>query len=222
MPVPPPDKVTELIGDVVAGFACDLEGVTVSAAGRRSVVRIIVDSEDGLELDEVAELSRAISAVLDATPGVADSSYTLEVTTPGVDRPLTLERHWRRARGRRVAVTLEQEKVSGRVGEVVDGTVTLVLTARPQPQVRTVALADVRSAVVEVEFSRPDPAELAITGAPRGAVPGEPVELGEATGDTQDDDTEDHDTEDTEDTEDSDAGGSSTVDNAVADNEENK
>ncbi len=171
MPVPPPDKVTELIAGVIADAGCDLEGVTVSAAGRRSVVRVVVDSKDGMELDEVAALSRAVSEVLDAAPGIGEAAYTLEVTSPGVDRPLTKERHWRRARGRRVAVTFEQEKLSGRVGEVADGTVQLVLRARPAPEIRTVALTEVRSAVVEVEFSTPDPAELAITGAPRG--PGE-------------------------------------------------
>jgi len=162
MPVPPPDKVTGLITEVITAAGCDLEGVTVSAAGRRSVVKIIVDSDAGLELDEVAALSRSVSGVLDA-------AYTLEVTTPGVDRPLTLPRHWRRARGRKVAVSLAQEKLSGRVGELTDGQVQLVLSARPAPEVRAVVLAEVHSAVVEVEFSRPDPAELAITGEPRGS-----------------------------------------------------
>ncbi|MEO9223266.1 MAG: ribosome maturation factor RimP, partial [Mycobacteriaceae bacterium] len=118
MPVPPPDKVTELLANVVADAGCDLEGVTVSAAGRRSVVKVIVDSDAGLDLDEVAALSRSVAAVLDASPGVDDAAYTLEVTTPGVDRPLTLPRHWRRARGRRVAVALAEEKLTGRVGEL--------------------------------------------------------------------------------------------------------
>jgi len=169
MPVPPPDKVTELITEVITAAGCDLEGVTVSAAGRRSVVKIIVDSDAGLELDEVAALSRSVSGVLDAAPGIGDAAYTLEVTTPGVDRPLTLPRHWRRARGRKVAVSLAQEKLSGRVGELTDGQVQLVLSARPAPEVRAVVLAEVHSAVVKVEFSRPDPAELAITGEPRGS-----------------------------------------------------
>ena len=168
MPVPPPDKVTQLITAVITDAGCELEGVTVSAAGRRSVVRVIVDSEAGLELDEVAGLSRSISTVLDAAPGIGEAAYTLEITTPGVDRPLTLGRHWRRARGRKVAVSLAEEKISGRVGEVVGEQVQLVLRARPTPEIRTIALADVRSAVVEVEFSRPDPAELALTGMPRG------------------------------------------------------
>lgn len=172
MPVPPADQVTELITDVIAASGCELEEVTVSAAGRRSVVRVVIDSENPIELDEVAVLSRQVSDVLDAAPGLGDAAYTLEVTTPGVDRPLTTQRHWRRARGRRVVVvTVGQETISGRVGELADGAVQLVLTARPTPDIRTIALADVRRAAVEVEFARPDPAELAITGAPRGSSP---------------------------------------------------
>lgn len=175
MPIPPPDEVTELIAGVVTDAGCDLETVTVSAAGRRSVVRVVVDSAAGLELDEVAALSRSMSTVLDAAPAMGNTAYTLEVSTPGVDRPLTEERHWRRARGRRVALTLEQERVSGRVGAVGDGMVQLVLSARPEPDIRMVAIAEVRGAVVEVEFAPPDPAELAVTGAPRGSAPEVPT-----------------------------------------------
>lgn len=168
MPIPPADELSALISGVIAGAGYDLETVTVAAAGRRSVVRVVVDSEAGPGLDEVAEVSRAVSAVLDASPAMGTAAYTLEVTTPGVDRPLTEERHWRRARGRRVALRLGQEKVSARVGAVADGTVQLVLAGRPEPEVRTVNLTEVRDAVVEVEFSAPDPAELALTGDPRG------------------------------------------------------
>jgi ribosome maturation factor RimP len=167
MPVPPPDKVTELVGGVVADSGAELETVTVSAAGRRSVVKLVVDAEDGLDLDAVAELTRAVSAVLDEEPSIGEAAYTLEVTTPGVDRPLTHERHWRRNRGRRAAVRVGGELLTVRIGEVVDATVVLVLPDRREPTVRTVALADVEHAVVEVEFSNPDPRELALSGAPR-------------------------------------------------------
>ena len=167
MPVPPPDKVTELVGGVVARLGAELEMVTVSAAGRRSVVKLVVDGENGLDLDALAEITRAVSAVLDAEPSIGEAAYTLEVTTPGVDRPLTLERHWRRNRGRRAAVRVGGELLSVRIGDVVDGAVTLVLPDKREPQVRTVALADVEHAVVEVEFNHPDPRELALSGAPR-------------------------------------------------------
>lgn len=166
MPVPRPARVTELIGGVVADAGCELDGVTVSAAGRRSVVRVIVDSADTLDLDTVAELTRTVSAVLDAAPEVGEASYTLEVTTPGVDRPLTLERHWRRCRGRRAAVALQSEEFTARIGPVSDGSVLLVVPGKPAPTVRSVALTDVVHAVVEVEFSPPDPRELALSGPP--------------------------------------------------------
>ena len=187
MPVPPPDKVTELVGGVVAHLGAELEIVTVSAAGRRSVVKLVVDAEDGLDLDALAEITRAVSAVLDAEPSIGEAAYTLEVTTPGVDRPLTLERHWRRNRGRRAAVRVGGELLSVRIGDVVDGAVTLVLPDKREPQVRTVALADVEHAVVEVEFSHPDPRELALSGAPRATPTVVPDGSGEDDEDDQDD-----------------------------------
>lgn len=186
MPVPPPDKVTELVGGVVSDAGAELDTVTVSAAGRRSVVKLVVDAEDGLDLDALAELTRAVSAVLGDEPSIGEAAYTLEVTTPGVDRPLTLERHWRRNRGRRAAVRVGGELLSVRIGAVVDGTVTLVLPDRREPTVRTVVLADVENAVVEVEFSNPDPRELALSGAPRAT----PTVVPEG-GDTPDGDDED-------------------------------
>lgn len=186
MPVPPPDKVTELVGGVVADAGAELETVTVSAAGRRSVVKIAVDAEEGLDLDALAGITRAVSAVLDAEPSIGESAYTLEVTTPGVDRPLTHERHWRRNRGRRAAVTVGGEVLSVRIGEVADGAVTLVLPDRREPTVRTVALADVEHAVVEVEFGNPDPRELALSGAPR-ATPTVVPEGSDVPGDDEDD-----------------------------------
>lgn len=188
MPVPPPDKVTELVGGVVSGAGAELEAVTVSSAGRRSVVKLVVDAEDGLDLDALAELTRAVSAVLDDEPTIGEAAYTLEVTTPGVDRPLTLERHWRRNRGRRAAVRVGGELLSVRIGAVVGGTVTLVLPDRREPTVREVPLAEVEHAVVEVEFGNPDPRELALSGAPRAT----PTVVPDGSGDEDDLDDEEN------------------------------
>lgn len=176
MPVPSRDRVIELISAHAAspGFAegeFDVEDVTVSRAGSRSVVKIVVDRDAGFELDVLAAISRQISEVLDAATEFGDSPYTLEVTTPGIDRPLTEPRHWRRARGRAVTVTLGDETVDGRVGEARPdaGEIDLVIKSRSGPQLRTVRAADVRSAVVRVEFSPPSPAELELAG---GVAPG--------------------------------------------------
>ena len=176
MPVPSRDRVIELISAHAAspGFAegeFDVEDVTVSRAGSRSVVKIVVDRDAGFELDVLAAISRQISEVLDAATEFGDSPYTLEVTTPGIDRPLTEPRHWRRARGRAVTVALGDETVDVRVGEARPdaGEIDLVIKSRSGPQLRTVRAADVVSAVVRVEFSPPSPAELELAG---GVTPG--------------------------------------------------
>jgi ribosome maturation factor RimP len=170
MPVPPPEQVAKLLSTVIADAGCELDSVTVSAAGRRSVLRVVIDSEHGVDLDTVAVLTRAVSGALDAAPEVGESSYTLEVTTPGVDRPLTAERHWRRNRGRRVRVQLvggePGEELSARVGPVQSDGVLLVLPGATAPTVRTVAFTEVVRAVVEVEFAPPDANELALSGPP--------------------------------------------------------
>jgi len=123
-----------VLAPAVAGAGLVLEGVTVTPAGRRSVVRVVVDlPEDAtgsLDLDQVASVSRAVSAVLDSPRGDAvlgSSPYVLEVTSPGVDRPLTERRHWSRARGRLASVVPAGggEALTGRVGAVDDAGVVL-------------------------------------------------------------------------------------------------
>lgn len=134
----------------------DLEDVEVSKAGRRHVVRVVVDRDGGIDLDLVAEVSRLTSEILDS-PEMAEQlpgAFVLEVTSPGVDRPLTEERHWRRAVGRLVEATLADGSVIlGRlITPPADGEVTIATDAGD----RTVAIAEVSRAVVQVEFSRID------------------------------------------------------------------
>ena len=88
---------------------------------------MIADGDEGLDLDTIATLSRSASELLD---GVDDNRapYVLEVTSPGVDRPLTTEKHYRRARGRKVELTLSDGSVlTGRLGEIRGGAVRLVV-----------------------------------------------------------------------------------------------
>lgn len=100
------ERLATVIGPAITAVGCDLEQVTVSPAGRRKVVRVVVDADTGISLDEVAAVSRAVTEVLDArdTELFGASPYVLEVTSPGVDRPLAEPRHWRRAVGRLVEV----------------------------------------------------------------------------------------------------------------------
>ena len=108
-------RLAGLIGPVVAAAGMDLESVRVSVAGRRRLLRVVVDSDHGVSLDDAAEVSRDVSAALDATNVMGDVPYTLEVSSPGVDRPLTEPRHWRRAAGRLVRVKTSAGTVQGRV-----------------------------------------------------------------------------------------------------------
>ena len=111
----PPDvtRVRRMLEPVLAAMDLDLEDVRISSAGRRRVLRVVVDGDCGVNLDEMAEVSREVSARLDSGDAMGDSPYTLEVSSPGVDRPLTSPRHWRRAAGRLVTV----RPAAGEAGE---------------------------------------------------------------------------------------------------------
>jgi ribosome maturation factor RimP len=155
------DAVAGLLAPVVAEVGLDLEDVELRSVGRRLVLRVLVDSETGVSLDQVAAASHAVSEALDAAEPLGDEPYTLEVSSPGVDRPLTQPRHWRRNVGRLVAITLvDGREVTGRVGSVDEEQVELEIDTKGRKSARTVALADVRRALVQVEFSRVADAEL--------------------------------------------------------------
>ncbi len=145
------------VGRAVRSAGLELEVLEVRPAGRRRLVTVVVDSEAGVGLDEVAEVSRVVSAELDAHEDVLGGPYTLEVTSPGVQRPLTRPGHWRRARQRQVRVRLaEGGELVGRVGPAGEDAVLLLVEGVP----RTVRYADLERAVVQVEFQRPPVEEL--------------------------------------------------------------
>lgn len=150
-------RLTPVLTDVVGRAGFDLEEVDVRPAGRRRLVRVIVDSDDGVGLDQIADLSRAISTELDHQDEVLGGPYTLEVTSPGVDRLLTLPRHWRRARSRLVEARLQDgSTLDGRVGPADDEAVALLVDGR----FRRLTYPDVARAVVQVEFREPPAEEL--------------------------------------------------------------
>ncbi len=145
--------VQTLAAPLVAAAQMDLEDVTVEKVGRREKLSVVVDADGGVDLDAVAELSRELSAVLDNDPSIGDTPYVLEVTSPGVDRPLQLPRHWRRAHDRLVAVELaDGESVTGRLLGSDDTSAELEIDGAP----RSVPFADVTRAIVQVEFDRKD------------------------------------------------------------------
>jgi ribosome maturation factor RimP len=162
-PLPDSDRLTRLLEPVVHAMDMDLESVKVASAGRRRVLRVIVDADGGVSLDDIALASRELSAELDDATVMGEQPYTLEVSSPGVDRPLTEHRHWRRAVGRLVTVTVtdsgSSEPVSGRICAAdADGVTLDVDGAR-----RHFAYTALGPGAVQVEFGQL-PKELGATG----------------------------------------------------------
>ncbi|MCL6550404.1 MAG: ribosome maturation factor RimP [Acidothermus cellulolyticus] len=158
-------RLAELLAPVVAGQGLDLEGVTLLDHRTSAHLRIVVDKDGGVQLDEIAAASQAISHFLDndaeADAIIGPRSYTLEVSSPGIDRPLVEPRHWRRAIGRLVRVQLpDLGPVVARVQDVTGDQVRLGIEWQytddgacvRQYEERTVPIADVRPGQIEVEF----------------------------------------------------------------------
>ena len=161
MAAPTREGIVGLVAPVVERAGLDLEDLVLTPAGKRRMVRVVVDGDDGVDLDLAAAISHEVAEILDASPVMGEQPYVLEVTSPGVDRPLTAPRHWRRAVGRLVDVTPHQGKpLEGRLlaaDDAADGGATLNVKGIE----RTVAYGDVARAKVQVEFKRPkgSPAE---------------------------------------------------------------
>lgn len=112
----PRDHLMKLLEPVVSAEGLDLEDITVTQAGKRRILRVIVDRDGGVSLDDVADVSQAVSEALDDDDAMGQSAYTLEVSSPGVDRPLTEPRHWRRAAKRLVKAEMRDgTEVEGRI-----------------------------------------------------------------------------------------------------------
>ena len=144
-------RVRAVIEGPLADAGFDVEDVSVRAAGKRQLVQVAVDRDGGVTLDDVADATKVVSAALDDADPI-QGAYVLEVTSRGVDRPLTLPRHWRRNEGRLVRATLtDGTQVLGRI-QSTDDEGAEVLTA--QDEQTRVAFADVAKAMIEVEFTR--------------------------------------------------------------------
>ena len=128
----------------------DLEGLTVRPAGQRVLVRVLVDKDSGISLDEVAGISRLLSVELDSSNPLGEKSYTLEVSSPGTERPLTLARHWRRNIGRKVRVRFRQgsKPITGRVLSVAESSAILDVGGKQSE----IDFEEVDKAIVQVEL----------------------------------------------------------------------
>lgn len=147
----PQDRIVEELEGPLRDLGLDLEAVELTPAGKRRVLRVAVDQDGGVTLDDVAEATRLVDEVLEASDVMGQHPYTLEVTSRGVDRPLTLERHWRRNADRLVKVTRHDEPpLTGRVVEAGPDAVVLDVDGART----TLPYAEVARALVQVELNR--------------------------------------------------------------------
>lgn len=171
--LPSQTQVTDLLSAEFARAGYEIEDVVIDSRSRPPRISVIADGDIPLDLDVVADLSRLASALLDdweaqRPAGGADTelaAYVLEVSSPGVDRPLTEPKHFRRARGRKAELTLSDgSQVSGRIGETGTDTFSLVVRDGRGWAVRELAFEEIATAVVQVEFAQPTPMELKLAG----------------------------------------------------------
>ena len=145
------EQIEAELVDPLAAKGLDVESVEVTPAGKRRVLRISVDKDGGVTLDEVAAATREVNRVLDESDVMGEQPYTLEVTSRGVDRPLTLPRHWRRNADRLVKVTLDDgSTLTGRILSSTDTAVTLDVSGKQ----RELPFDRVQKALVQIEFNR--------------------------------------------------------------------
>ena len=145
------DRLAGVLTDPLSAVGLDVEAIELTPAGRRRLLRVAVDKDGGVTMDDIAEATREVSRLLDDSDVMGEQPYTLEVTSPGTDRPLTLPRHWRRNAGRLVKVArTDGSAVTGRItGSDDDGAVLDV-----DGSAEAVAFADVAKAKIQIEFNR--------------------------------------------------------------------
>jgi ribosome maturation factor RimP len=149
------EKITELVQPVVESAGFFLEDVHVLSPGNHRIITCIVDGQTPLNLDQVTSVSRNISELLDTAEFMGETAFTLEVTSPGVDRPLTLARHWQKNINRLVRVVhLDGSVTAGRITSAESTHAILVEDIKGKSKEHTVEFADVKRATVEIEFNR--------------------------------------------------------------------
>jgi ribosome maturation factor RimP len=151
------DQVSELISPALHQAGYFLEDVNIVSPGQHRIVTVIVDGVSGLNLDQDTVASKLVSELLDAASFMGETPFTLEVTSPGIDRPLTLPRHFAKNADRLLKVTKNDGVVvMGRIRSNTEIDVTLEVAEKKEVKEVTVALADIKRATVEIEFNRKD------------------------------------------------------------------
>ncbi len=151
------DQISELITPALQQAGYFLEDVNIVSHGNHRIVTVIVDGETALNLDQVTVASKLVSELMDEAPFMGETPFTLEVTSPGIDRPLTLPRHFAKNVTRLLKVTQNDGAViTGRITSNTENDVTLSVAEKKETKEVVVALADIKRAVVEIEFNRKD------------------------------------------------------------------
>jgi len=147
-------RIAEVLTEPLAATGLDVEAIDLTPAGKRRLLRVAVDKDGGVTLDDIAEATKEVSRVLDGPEGsdvMGEQPYTLEVTSPGTDRPLTHPRHWRRNQGRLVKATLADGRtVTGRITDSDDTRAVLDVDGNRDE----IAFVDVKKAKIQIEFNR--------------------------------------------------------------------
>ncbi len=161
MAFPSTETLTSILAPVVAAAGLDVEGIKTTKAGKKSVVAIAVDADIPPTTDTLEKLSQDISQLFDEAEERGDLNfgpgYTLEVTTPGLDHPLTLPRHWRRNQGRLITLFDGNKKQTARLGALNDtgSLAVVILNQGKQRIINTIEVADYPTTMVEIEFAKP-------------------------------------------------------------------
>lgn len=145
------DRLAEVLTEPLAANGLDVEAIELTPAGRRRLLRVAVDKDGGVTMDDIADATKEVSRLLDDADVMGEQPYTLEVTSPGTDRPLTLPRHWRRNQSRLVKVTTtDGSTLSGRIRSSDAESATLDVDGAE----RVVRFEDVAKARIQIEFNR--------------------------------------------------------------------
>jgi ribosome maturation factor RimP len=139
------EEISAAIRPIIEASGNYLEELTITSAGKVKILTVIVDSDTHLNLDQITAVTKEISEVIEALEELGESAFTLEVTSPGIDRPLTKPRHWRKNFERLVKIVMNSgQEIQGRIGEATERTV-LVGDEK-------VSFEDIKRAVLEIEF----------------------------------------------------------------------
>ncbi len=143
------EQILQILEPIASNMGLDLEDVEIKSAGKHSIVQVSIDKDGGINLDEVAQISNQISEALDAKDVLGEKPYTLEVGSPGIDRALTLPRHWRRNNGRLVKINFGSNSEIGRIIESDEEKVSLEVKGKT----RSINFDKIDKAFIQVEFN---------------------------------------------------------------------